>query len=108
MNLAMSFCGRAAPNGVLFWDHPILGVVSSGPWRLSGDYSPPQVSHQPVHVLAMSAGSEAMVEKERPPSNYSISDETKREQRRGLDNGHPRLNRLIEFRVLQDRTIDML
>lgn len=47
-------------------------------WRLLGDCSAPKVSQQPVHVLTMDAGSEAMVGKERPPPNYLISDETKK------------------------------
>lgn len=47
-------------------------------WRPLGDCSAPRNSQQPVHFLAMDAGNETMVGKERPPLNYSISDETKR------------------------------
>lgn len=48
-----------------------------------------------------------MVEKERPPSNYSSSDETKREQRREFNNGHPQWNQLSISRELQNELSDM-
>jgi hypothetical protein len=48
-----------------------------------------------------------MVEEERPPSNYSSSDETKRDQRREFDNGHPQWNRLTYAEGGSDRLSDM-
>lgn len=40
-----------------------------------------------------------MVEKERSPLNYSSSDETKREQRRETDHGHPQGNRFDHLKT---------
>lgn len=48
-----------------------------------------------------------MVQEERPPSNYSSSDETKREQRCGFDNGHPQWSELAMSRVDQNKLSDM-
>ena len=48
-----------------------------------------------------------MVEKERPPSNYSSSDETEREQRRETDNSHAQWNWLANPKVLQHKLSDM-
>lgn len=61
------FGGMAASDGALFWDHPILGVVSTSYLQAIRKLQCPEASHKPVHVLALSARSEAMVEKERPP-----------------------------------------
>ena len=51
----------------------------------------------------MNAASEATVNVVRPPSNYSSFDETKREQRRGINNGHPQRNGLLDVRTLRNR-----
>lgn len=57
----------------------------------------------------MGAGSEAMVEEERLLSNYSSSDETKREQQqRELDSNHPQWNRSTCVEGGSNRLSDML
>jgi hypothetical protein len=62
-------------------------------WGILGNCSPPNVSHRPV-VLAMGAGVRLWWKRKGPLSNYSSSNETKREQQREFDNGHPQWNRL--------------
>lgn len=100
-------CGMAAIKRRAVLGLPHSGSSNASPWGILGNYSCPDVSHRAVYVLAMDAESEAMVEKERPLSNYSSSDETKREQRREFDNGHPQRNRLTCVEGGSNRLLDV-
>lgn len=82
--------------------HSRISNVQS--WRLSGDYRPRASSHWEAYALALSAASEAMVNKVRLSSNYSTSDETIREQRRDKRQRSPSAEHVGPLSHAPDRT----